>query len=459
VIEFYNERDLFPEKYYSRNADGSVHLFDDLPPGYPDNIDHDPPLDRKPGAQRALSDAEIDDLIAFLNTLTDGYVVPAPVARTTATPAAPWTEPHDSTIAAERSDEYAWRLFVALNWPADPATRMSDTHAHLGEEGPVVWETWRSAGSVYLNRGADPGPWLPARAEDELPAHRFEAVSAKELPYLRHIVGGVMVPVSNPLLESRRLTEIRMNRTAFEFIRARELYNIEGQLRAYASAGAAFPYGAKEIKAKWRPIREDERSRYHTLELALPDGTRRLYGLTGLHVASKDLPTWFWATFEQVDNPSLPDNEGWQLPSRDHFACGKEKPDCNRAPAGIGLEGTVWQYYRLRGTLTRYTDGAGEPQRLANSELESGMQESASCVTCHSRAAIGVVQGAPVRLDIFDTNATASSEPGLQRRGFIGTPEAAWFAPAAGPRFRSLDFVWSLNQAQAIHPDIHVSQE
>jgi cytochrome c peroxidase len=76
VINFYNERDLYPEKYYSRNADGSVHQFDDLPPGVPDNIDHDPPLDRKPGAGRALSEADIDDLMAFLNTLTDADVKP-----------------------------------------------------------------------------------------------------------------------------------------------------------------------------------------------------------------------------------------------------------------------------------------------------------------------------------------------------------------------------------------------
>jgi cytochrome c peroxidase len=74
VIEFYNERDLHPEKFYSTNADGSVHRYDDLPPGYPDDIDHDPPLDRKPGASPALSDQDIDDLIAFLNTLTDADV-------------------------------------------------------------------------------------------------------------------------------------------------------------------------------------------------------------------------------------------------------------------------------------------------------------------------------------------------------------------------------------------------
>ena len=76
VIEFYNERDLHPEKYYPRNPDGSVHRFDDLPPGYPDDIDHDPPLDRKPGAAPALTEADIDDLIAFLKTLTDGYTTP-----------------------------------------------------------------------------------------------------------------------------------------------------------------------------------------------------------------------------------------------------------------------------------------------------------------------------------------------------------------------------------------------
>lgn len=74
VLHFYVERDLNPEKYYPRTADGGVHKYDDLPPGYPDNVDHDPPLDRTPGDAPALSETEIDDLIAFLNTLTDADV-------------------------------------------------------------------------------------------------------------------------------------------------------------------------------------------------------------------------------------------------------------------------------------------------------------------------------------------------------------------------------------------------
>ena len=74
VIDFYNERDLHPEKFYSRNPDGSVHRFDDMSPGSRDNIDHDPPLDRKPGDEPALTAADIEDLIAFLGTLTDADV-------------------------------------------------------------------------------------------------------------------------------------------------------------------------------------------------------------------------------------------------------------------------------------------------------------------------------------------------------------------------------------------------
>jgi cytochrome c peroxidase len=84
VLEFYVERDLHPEKYYSRNADGSIHVFDDLPAGLPNNVDRDPPLDRAPGATPALSAAEIDDLIAFLKTLTDADVDPEHAVRTAA---------------------------------------------------------------------------------------------------------------------------------------------------------------------------------------------------------------------------------------------------------------------------------------------------------------------------------------------------------------------------------------
>ena len=71
VIEFYNERDLYPEKFYSKQSGRQRASVRRHAAGIPDNIDHDPPLDRKPGSTPALSAADIDDLIAFLKILTD----------------------------------------------------------------------------------------------------------------------------------------------------------------------------------------------------------------------------------------------------------------------------------------------------------------------------------------------------------------------------------------------------
>jgi cytochrome c peroxidase len=74
VVEFYVQRDTHPERWYPRNPDGSVRKFDDLPAAYHANLNLDPPFDRHPGEAPALSESEIDDVVAFLRTLTDGYV-------------------------------------------------------------------------------------------------------------------------------------------------------------------------------------------------------------------------------------------------------------------------------------------------------------------------------------------------------------------------------------------------
>jgi cytochrome c peroxidase len=73
VLRFYAQRDTHPEKWYSRNEDGSIRLFDDLPPEFTANVNMEPPFGRQRGAKPALSDADIRNLKAFLGTLTDGY--------------------------------------------------------------------------------------------------------------------------------------------------------------------------------------------------------------------------------------------------------------------------------------------------------------------------------------------------------------------------------------------------
>ena len=74
AVAFYVRRDTNPEDWYPRNADGSVNKFDDLPVALHKNVNtSEAPYNRKPGDAPALSDAEIDDVVAFLNTLTDGF--------------------------------------------------------------------------------------------------------------------------------------------------------------------------------------------------------------------------------------------------------------------------------------------------------------------------------------------------------------------------------------------------
>jgi cytochrome c peroxidase len=80
AVAFYASRETDPAKWFSRNPDGTVRKYDDLPPAYAANVNREPPFDRAFGAPPALDDREIDAIVAFLETLSDGYR-PAEAAR------------------------------------------------------------------------------------------------------------------------------------------------------------------------------------------------------------------------------------------------------------------------------------------------------------------------------------------------------------------------------------------
>jgi cytochrome c peroxidase len=76
VIRFYNTRDTNPALWYPM-VRGVVQKFDDLPARYRGNIDSQQPLDGRPrGSTPAMTEQDIKDLEAFLNTLTDDYQLP-----------------------------------------------------------------------------------------------------------------------------------------------------------------------------------------------------------------------------------------------------------------------------------------------------------------------------------------------------------------------------------------------
>jgi len=74
VLDFYNFRDTDPQKVYPRGPDGAVRKYDDVPERFQANIDvADPPFDRHLGETPAMTAQDESDIIAFLQTLTDGY--------------------------------------------------------------------------------------------------------------------------------------------------------------------------------------------------------------------------------------------------------------------------------------------------------------------------------------------------------------------------------------------------
>jgi cytochrome c peroxidase len=73
-MDFYNLRDTDPGSIYPTGPDGTVKRYNDIPLKYHANVDTvDPPLDRIPDDKPANTKRDLQDIIAFLKTLTDGY--------------------------------------------------------------------------------------------------------------------------------------------------------------------------------------------------------------------------------------------------------------------------------------------------------------------------------------------------------------------------------------------------
>ena len=66
AVRFYADRDAYPERYYGRSGKPN-----DLPARYADNIHREAPFEAQRKGKPSLSEADIRDLLAFLDTLTD----------------------------------------------------------------------------------------------------------------------------------------------------------------------------------------------------------------------------------------------------------------------------------------------------------------------------------------------------------------------------------------------------
>jgi cytochrome c peroxidase len=74
VVSFYVTRDTNPERWYPCGTAGEPQKFNDLPIVHHDNVNtSEVPYDRHRGERPHLDEHEIDDVVAFLDALTDGY--------------------------------------------------------------------------------------------------------------------------------------------------------------------------------------------------------------------------------------------------------------------------------------------------------------------------------------------------------------------------------------------------
>lgn len=338
-------------------------------------------------------------------------------------------ELQNTTTAMNNPDRYAWQLFVTLNWPVSAESCRPDHRKTLGDPGMTTWESWIAKEQVYLPQAAKPEKW----------SDNCKYGSYTGLPAGQYTEGSDET--------------VKLNQLTYDYIRDNRLYSLDEQERL-ARAGVRdleFPLGSKEIKAYWVNITEADKPRYHWVETQ-KDGVTTIHGLSALHIMSKENPTWFWSTFEHVDNENIwpsvyPEAfRGWVVPSRDSEACPEDNLSCNQIPKGYGLEGTKWENYRLRGTQIDWVDNRGNPTILTNSQIEGRQdQESMSCLTCHALAVKGT-SGNSMPIPVITGEFNAEGHP----LGYVGTPKQTLFTDENGEPipYLGLDYIWSLRHAE-----------
>jgi len=327
--------------------------------------------------------------------------------------------------ALDFPSKHAWDLFVALNHPAlDEAIvrGMPDCSTPFGTPGRTsVWETWRNAGhpsenlsgEVFLPGGVEPPDWNDKSLPDEKPGS-VPPEAIKDIVSIANTESSPASPLDNVsfhdlgFLDSTKVQfsedgvynggggfgETRMNRSTYDFIKLNCLWSSDG-LKRYAKAVQSgikppivFPSDSIEVKAAWIGLEENNvpvemQKSFYTAEYK---GKR--YGLVALHILTKDVPKWFWATFHHRDQMKLTKPEG-RLP----FRPGLEIEDEYGQPAVV--KGTVWENYVLGGTQTDFDSPLGSPTILSDAHIEKGFVRS-SCISCHSTATISPDKDPPV---------------------------------------------------------------
>ncbi len=160
-----------------------------------------------------------------------------------------------------------------------------------------------------------------------------------------------------------------------------------------------------EVKVDWVPV-----TSYSNPTFACPDPTNSLYtetingtcyALVAIHITSKVMLNWLWATFEPNNNVTNPNRcdpklygaclDPWGTKSTRPYGKGQtaqQSPELHQAMAEAHLNPAFNNYF-LTGVQTQFVDNYGKPIQLGNSfvEFNQGVAPGkSSCITCHQYA-------------------------------------------------------------------------
>jgi hypothetical protein len=200
----------------------------------------------------------------------------------------------DPNPAVNDTDRFAWGVFVKINSAAKNGTN------------DAIWETWATDRDTFpaepdlkkppIWPGNAPRKKLLQRSTQQLLRQKLLEASPQQ-QLLRELGRGAP---NLPRIVAGGEQEVRRNKPDFDFIVKNNLWYREGVEAAFKKGEPiSFPVPAIEIKAEWKPINDAEKPNYHWNI----DSNNKLFGLIALHIMTKDVPNWVWATWEHVDNP------------------------------------------------------------------------------------------------------------------------------------------------------------
>ena len=276
----------------------------------------------------------------------------------------PWIYPAEAEDVTDPVSwaRFAWDGFVALNWPQLEGGQPGepDTNADIctSPTGRPAFLQWMQKEQLLLEGGVSPGTWAaptyvtptytPSDGGPTLPL--LGAISMTTEP---NLVDEFQEAFSGrPLIDQAGnyvLFQIFLNKSEFEYFSQNRYYDAANQYQAFQPGGVFQPFpdsgqpdnfdppieledwaqkGAIELKASWKQLSEAEiaSNRFFmqdvyfasNISAAEPPCGPVTVGLVGLHILQltpSTGSTWFWATFEQVDNVEVEPSNPTGVPS------------------------------------------------------------------------------------------------------------------------------------------------